>query len=142
MSSTALNVFAHQSSKDVASFKRVFEAYDTNGSASLDQKELKACLADVGLRGTNEEEREEIKKILCSTESAEVSFEEFCSKLVPLVRQRLADLKESALREKFKEADVDMSGLLSIEEMVQITRLMGTVPSNDQVLQAILDVSL
>lgn len=137
----ALHVFEHQTARDIATFKKVFDAYDTNGSASLDQKELKQCLADVGLRGTNEEERAEVKKILWSTDSVEVSFDEFCSEIVPLVRQRLADMKESMLREKFKEADVDMSGLLSIEEMVQITRLMGTVPSKDQVLEAILDVS-
>lgn len=124
-------------------FLKVFKLYDLNGNGSLDRSELKSCLADVGLRGTNVEEREAIQNILnvAVGNAKEVNFDHFIDHLVPAARGTLAELKLGKFRELWNEADADGTGLLSINEMLQIVRLMGVFPVDSQVLEAIVDVA-
>lgn len=132
--------FFQQSEQDQQAFHRIFELYDTNGSNTLDQAELKHCLADLGLRGRNQAERNAIRELLWSIDKLEVGLYEFATKIVPEVRARLRDLQHEKLLAQFQEADIDNSGRLSVEETVGTLRLMGTFPSQEQVLDAICDV--
>jgi len=132
--------FFSQSEQDQQAFYRVFELYDTNGSNSLDQAELKHCLADLGLRGRNKEERDAIREVLWQIDKLEVGFYEFATKIVPEVRKALATLQHEKLQSQFAEADADHSGMLSVEETIKILRLMGTFPNQEQVCDAICDV--
>lgn len=132
--------FLQWNENDQKNLIRAFERYDTNRSDSLDQSELADCLADLGLRGKNEEERVEIRQILWSIDKLEVSFYEFATRIVPTIRQRLAELQEARFSLAFTEADKDGSGALSIQETLQQLRLMGTFPSEEQVKDAICQV--
>lgn len=111
--------------RDRKAYLRVFSSYDRDDSGSLDKVELRDCLSDLGLRGTNEDERAEIRSILSITSHAEVGFHEFCHVLVPRVRQRLTELKSERLERMFKQADEDGSGLLSVNELATHVRLEG-----------------
>lgn len=127
---------------DKDAIRQVFQLYDRNGSSSLDQSELQRCLSDMGIRGTNEAERAEVRKILCSTDLLEVDFREFELKVLPAVRERLAQLKHFNIMELFAEMDEDRSGLLSINEMVRAVRLLGNYPlTEDDLMHTVYEIS-
>lgn len=121
--------------------RSVFALYDRDKSGTLGAQELRKILAELGLRGKNESERHEIRKILQSSENNEVDCEEFASTILPAVRAKLNEMTRDRNVERFRDADVDKSGLLSINEMVRALRLMGTFPSEEQVCQAIMDIA-
>jgi len=126
--------------KDVIAVRRVFEAYDWDGSGALDQAELKGLLADLGLRARNPAEREQIQFILRSVSSLEVSFEDLVEWIIPKVRFVLAEVNREVLREYFEKADIDCSNSLTINELVKVVRLMGIFPSQAAVEAAVLEV--
>lgn len=126
--------------KDQHGFRRVFAEYDKDGSNTLDRSELKHCLADLGLRGKNEEERAEINKIISEGSSGEVGFYEFSLQLVPKVRAKLHELQRERLRHIFDHADEDKSNMLSTDEALNILRLMGINPSDELLFEVIQDV--
>lgn len=127
---------------DTEAIRQVFDLYDRDASGSLDQSELQRCLSDMGIRGTNEAERAEVRKILCSTDLLEVDFQDFASKVLPAVRERLAKLKHTNIMEFFEESDEDRNGLLSINEMVRAVRLLGNFPlTEDELMDTIFEIS-
>lgn len=133
--------FDSLSAKAQGDLRRVFDRHDVNNSDTLDQCELTACLSDLGLRGKNETERDEIRQILWAIDKLEVGFYEFATKVVPSISARLGELRLEKLAEAFKDADVDASGKLSIQETLREVRLMGTFPSDEQVRAAICQVA-
>lgn len=133
--------FLNQSEQDQQMLRRIFEQYDVNGSDSLDQSELVVCLCDMGLRGKNETERSEIRKILWSIDELEVGFYQFATEVVPNIRKRLGELQQENLAKLFAEADADGSGLLSLEEALKELRLMGCFPGEDLVKEAIVEAA-
>lgn len=123
-----------ESEVERARMLKVFKKYDKDGSNTLDLAELKCCLADLGLKGRNEFERTEIRKVLRSVNVLELTFDEFMDSIVATVRKRLAEGGEKRLRALFNKADINGNGMLSVEETVQLLRLSGTYPDDDQVL--------
>lgn len=127
-------------SKELETFRRVFDKYDRDNMDCLDQSELRSCLGDLGLRAKNEAEREAIREVIRSVASLDITFDELVLRIVPEVRQRLAQLTDNGLKKLFEEADEDRSGTLSIGELVAILRRMGTFPGQKQVEDAVLEV--
>lgn len=125
---------------EMQNFRRVFNKYDKDGSGGLDQDELKGVLQDLGLKAKNEAEREAVRRVLSRCCELEVSFEDLVERLVPQVREALAAIKRMHLREVFELADEDLSGSLSINELVMALRRMNIFPSQEQVQESIQDV--
>jgi len=120
--------------------RRIFDAYDRTGDGTIDQSVMMQCLKDLGLRGTTMQERTQIREILWSVHKLEVTFDEFAHEIMPAVRTSLAELHHERLVKQFEEADKDGSGFLSINETLKILRMMGTYPSEEQILRGITDV--
>jgi Ca2+-binding EF-hand superfamily protein len=129
--------FLQWNQQDQQALRRIFDRYDANHSDTLDQSELATCLADIGLRGKNEIERSEIRTYLWSLQKLEVGFYEFATKVVPNIRKLITTLQQEKLHIAFKEADMDCSGMLSIQETLRQLKLMGTFPTEEQVKEAI-----
>lgn len=134
-------LFKSWNAKDQDDLRQVFDRHDTNKNDTLDQSELAICLKGLGLRGKSELERDEIRQILWAIDKLEVGFLEFATKIVPSIRSRLGLLRSEKLAEAFRDADVDGSGRLSIQETLREVRLMGTFPNDEQVREAIAQVA-
>lgn len=138
----AITLFSQQADLDHENIRRVFDLYDGDGNNLLSQSELRSCLSDIGLRGTNALERAEIAKVLHVTESVEVDFHEFETKILPAVRAGLTELQRSQVSELFAEVDGDGSGLLSFHEMTRAVRLLGFFSLKDErLLSTVLEIS-
>lgn len=103
--------------------RNCFLVYDTDGSGTLDAKELKKCLGELGLKGKGDAEKKEIF-MLCQEISAagDIDFYTFCFELVPKVRQKLQEIRRGPLFEQFCAYDADHSGLLDEVECQEIVR--------------------
>lgn len=127
-------------SPEMQNFSRVFRKYDKDHSGGLDADELKGVLQDLGLKAKNEMEREAIRRVLQKCCDFEVTFDDLVHKLVPEVRESLAEVKREHLREVFEQADKDFSGSLSVHELVLALRRMNIFPSQEQVQESVKDV--
>lgn len=108
-----------QVEKDV--LQTAFSRYDVDGSGTLDVRELKGALEELGIRGQTEAEKKEIL-MLCHEVAilGDVDFHHFCLELVPQVRARVAELNRSRLFDQFCSCDADGSGFLSKEECLKV----------------------
>jgi len=125
--------------KELETLQNVFTQFDLDESGSLDQAELNQCLAALGLKGKNQEERDVIRKCLAKVTDLDVLFDDFAYKIVPGVREKLAEVKSSHLRVLFRTCDADNSGSLSIMETLKILRLRGTFADEDLLIDVLKD---
>lgn len=161
------------SQSELDALKQAFDHFDGDKSGALDAVELRNCLQELGLRGSEAPEKQEITR-LCreitsdSTHIAHaapvnpftfggggggwramvqqakqqqsfgstvnVEFFDFAADLVPKVRQRLHELRTEGMMRLFMRFDVDGTGSLSAEEVIEIGRSLTISP---QVIQSI-----
>lgn len=126
-----------QSERDY--LQKAFSHFDADRSGTLDLRELRKCLAELGLRGNNAEEKhmitqkcEEVALTSCSSNafkisSAEIDFFEFVVELVPQIRAKLSELRRNALFSQFAQCDADSSGKLSADEVNNISKALNDV---------------
>mmetsp|Transcript_90086 Transcript_90086/g.291065 ORF Transcript_90086/g.291065 Transcript_90086/m.291065 type:complete len:1039 (-) Transcript_90086:227-3343(-) len=123
--------------QEIDHIRRIFDTYDRDGSDSLDQAELRGCLAKLGLRARNQEERNEIQAMLRDWGRLDFSFEDLVKDVIPMIRWKLADLQSKRLQDLFRIGDADGSGRLCIEELIKALHTLGTFPGQDLVEEAI-----
>lgn len=123
--------------QEIDQIRRIFDTYDRDGSDSLDQAELRGCLAKLGLRARNQEERNEIQAMLRDWGRLDFSFGDLVKDVIPMIRWKLADLQSKRLQDLFRVGDADGSGRLCIAELIKALHTLGTFPGQDLVEEAI-----
>uniref|UniRef100_A0A8C5JGW2 Centrin 1 n=1 Tax=Junco hyemalis TaxID=40217 RepID=A0A8C5JGW2_JUNHY len=98
-----------------------FELFDTDGSGSIDVKELKVAMRALGF----EPKKEEIKKIISDIDkegTGKISFSDFLA----VMSQRMAekDSKEEILK-AFKLFDDDETGKISFQNLKRVAKVLG-----------------
>jgi Ca2+-binding EF-hand superfamily protein len=135
-----------QSEQD--SMRQAFSHYDADGSETLDMKELNSCLAELGLRGKNSEERSTVAQIcqkLAQTikaeevldpdeerkpdEPFEIDLYQLVVDLLPQIRERLGEQRRGALLHLFAQHDMSATGRLGVDECKNIAKGMDLPPS-------------
>lgn len=144
--------FSALPASEQTAMRLAFQYYDADGSETLNIVELNSCLAELGLRGKNSEERAVVVQI-CQKLSSTLQAEELTSPdanpdedskeqmefevdiyqlvvdLLPQIRQGLQDQRRSALLLLFTQHDAKSSGKLGVDECKNIARGMDLATS-------------
>lgn len=104
-----------------------FDRCDADGTGSLDVKELKKSLADLGVVPKNAAEKKAITNICKSVYVGKgVNFLDFVFDVLPKASGALHELRKGALLEEFEQYDSSGDGLLNLEEAkVLVASIVG-----------------
>ncbi|NXU66839.1 CETN2 protein, partial [Horornis vulcanius] len=114
--------------------REAFELFDTDGSGSIDVKELKVAMRALGF----EPKKEEIKKMISDIDkegTGKISFSDFLT----VMSQKMAekDSKEEILK-AFKLFDDDETGKISFKNLKRVAKELGE-NLTDEELQEMID---
>jgi len=108
---------------EALALSKAFQQFDRDNGGSLDRKELRLCLAEMGLAGTCASEKKEVTAV-CS-EQSEYNLHSFALQVVPKVRERLTDLRSNEMLRHFFVVDTEGNGLLSVHQTTEVARMFG-----------------
>eukprot|EP00928_Gymnodinium_smaydae_P080069 TRINITY_DN6386_c0_g1_i2.p1 TRINITY_DN6386_c0_g1~~TRINITY_DN6386_c0_g1_i2.p1 ORF type:complete len:873 (-),score=232.31 TRINITY_DN6386_c0_g1_i2:139-2757(-) len=123
-------VVRHLSPEERERLEKVFAIYDEDGSGTLDTKELKDALSDLGYCPKSREEKVEFSRILIEADSdgnGELEIEEF-EQLVIMVMDMLRNVQRNELYELFLLHDFDGTGALNMQEVFVILGRLQLAP--------------
>jgi len=114
--------------------KEAFDLFDTDGSGSIDAKELKVAMRALGF----EPKKEEIKKMIGDIDkdgSGTIDYEEFLGMMTAKMSER--DSKEEILK-AFRLFDDDETGFITIKNLRRVAKEIGE-NMTDEELQEMID---
>merc|ERR1712070_427528 len=110
--------------------REAFDLFDTDGSGTIDAKELKVAMRALGF----EPKKEEIKKLISDIDkdgSGTIDFNEFLEMMTAKMGKK--DSKEEILK-AFRLFDDDETGKISFKNLKRVAKELGHV-LNDEELQ-------
>merc|ERR1719310_2551079 len=114
--------------------KQAFELFDTDGSGSIDTKELKVAMRALGF----EPKQEEINKMIGDVDddgSGTIEYEEFLKMMTHKILNR--DPKDEILK-AFRLFDDDETGKISFKNLKRVAKELGE-RMTDEELQEMID---
>eukprot|EP01147_Barroeca_monosierra_P010650 gene10650-2764_t len=114
--------------------REAFELFDTDGSGSIDAKELKVAMRALGF----EPKKEEIKKMIADVDrdgTGTIDYNEFLQLMTQKMSEK--DTKEEILK-AFKLFDDDMTGKISFKNLKRVAQELGENLSDEE-LQEMID---
>eukprot|EP01084_Bolivina_argentea_P013711 25707_1 len=114
--------------------KEAFELFDTDGSGSIDAKELKVAMHALGF----EPKKEEIRKMIEDIDvdgSGTIDFQEFLSMMTQKMSEK--DSEEDILK-AFKLFDDDETGKISFRNLKRVAKELGENMCDEE-LQEMID---
>ncbi len=119
---------------EIEEIKEAFDLFDTDGSGSIDPKELKAAMTSLGFDAKNQTIFQMISD-LDRNRSGRIEFEEF----LDMMTARMSD-KDSRdeISKVFRLFDDDSSGVITLRNLRRVAKELGETMT-DQELQEMLD---
>jgi len=114
--------------------REAFDLFDTDGSGTIDAKELKVAMRALGF----EPKKEEIKKMISDIDkdgSGTIDFEEFLKMMTEKMGER--DSKEE-IQKAFRLFDDDETGKISFKNLKRVAKELGE-NMTDEELQEMID---
>ena len=114
--------------------REAFDLFDTDGSGTIDDKELKVAMRALGF----EPKKEEIKKMISDIDkdgSGTIDFEEFLEMMTAKMSER--DSREEILK-AFRLFDDDETGKISFKNLKRVAKEIGE-NMTDEELQEMID---
>ena len=113
--------------------KEAFDLFDTDGSGSIDAKELKVAMRALGF----EPKKEEIKKMISEADkegTGKVSFQDFMDLMVEKMAQRdpIEEIKKA-----FRLFDIDEKGKISFKDLKRVAKELGENMTDDELQEMI-----
>ena len=113
--------------------KEAFDLFDTDGSGSIDAKELKVAMRELGF----EPKKEEIKKMISEADkegTGKVSFQDFMDLMVEKMAQRdpIEEIKKA-----FRLFDIDEKGKISFKDLKRVAKELGENMTDDELQEMI-----
>ena len=113
--------------------KEAFDLFDTDGSGSIDAKELKVAMRALGF----EPKKEEIKKMITEADkegTGKVSFQDFMDLMVEKMAQRdpIEEIKKA-----FRLFDIDEKGKISFKDLKRVAKELGENMTDDELQEMI-----
>ncbi|EED93263.1 centrin-like protein [Thalassiosira pseudonana CCMP1335] len=118
---------------EVEELRQAFDLFDTDGSGSIDPKELKAAMQSLGFDAKNQTIYQMIKDI-DKDGTGEIEFDEF----LDLMTSRLAgsDSKED-IQKIFELFDDDKTGYISLQNLKRVCAELGEQMDDSELLEMI-----
>ena len=115
--------------------REAFDLFDTDGSGSIDGKELKIAMRALGF----EPKKEEIRRMIADIDkdgSGTINFEEFLQMMTIKMSQR--DSKEEKMVKAFRLFDDDETGRISFKNLKRVAKDLGETMTDEE-LQEMID---
>ena len=116
--------------------REAFDLFDTDGSGTIDAKELKVAMRALGF----EPKKEEVKKMIADIDKdgdGTIDFNEFLDMMTAKMGER--DSREEILK-AFRLFDDDETGKISLENLKRVAKELGG-RMTDEELQAVTDAA-
>lgn len=111
-----------------AEIREAFRLFDTDGSGSIDSKELKVAMRALGF----EPKKEEINKMIADVDedgSGEVDFDEFMTMMLEKMGSK--DIKEDWIK-AFRSFDDDETGAVTFDNLKRVALDLGEDMTDDE----------
>ncbi|CAE7219038.1 GA20OX1, partial [Symbiodinium sp. KB8] len=106
-----------------SAYDQAVESWLSAGQGGLGGQQLRQALADLGLAGRQNHEKEAVHEVVRESIAAGlVDFLEFVFQVVPKVEQKLVEAKSPKLLLLFNQLDVAMAGSLSCSDCIEALR--------------------
>ena len=113
--------------------REAFDLFDTDGSGTIDAKELKVAMRALGF----EPKKEEIKKMISDIDkdgSGTIDFQEFLEMMTAKMGEK--DSKEEILK-AFRLFDDDETGKISFRNLKRVAKELGENMTDDEIQEMI-----
>ena len=113
--------------------KEAFDLFDTDGSGTIDAKELKVAMRALGF----EPKKEEIRKMIADADrdgSGVIDFPEFLDMMTQKMTER--DPREEMLK-AFRLFDDDETGKISFKNLKRVAKELGENMTDDEIQEMI-----
>eukprot|EP00938_MAST-03A_sp_MAST-3A-sp1_P001672 g1672.t1 len=113
--------------------REAFDLFDTDGSGTIDQKELKVAMRALGF----EPKKEEIKKMIKDIDtdgSGTIDFQEFLEMMTAKMSQK--DSREEILK-AFRLFDEDETGKITFANLKRVAKELGENMTDEELMEMI-----
>ena len=117
------------SEEEVNTIKNAFDLFDTDGSGTIDAKELKVAMRALGF----EPKKEEIKKMIADADKGQggvIDFSDFLDMMTVKMAER--DPREEMLK-AFRLFDDDESGKISFKNLKRVAKELGETMTDEEI---------
>ena len=121
------------SSEEVEEIREAFNLFDTDGSGTIDPKELKAAMQSLGFEAKNQIIYQMISDI-DKDGSGEIDFDEFLDLMT--ARMSNTDSKED-IQKVFNLFDDDKTGYITLHNLKRVAKELGETMSDAELLEMI-----
>eukprot|EP00743_Colponemidia_sp_Colp-15_P000950 GILK01001049.1.p1 GENE.GILK01001049.1~~GILK01001049.1.p1 ORF type:complete len:186 (+),score=51.18 GILK01001049.1:49-558(+) len=121
-----------------AEIKEAFDLFDTDGSGTIDAKELKVALRALGF----EPKKEELKKLISDIDkdgTGAIDFNEFLEIMTAKMSER--DSKEEILK-AFRLFDSEDCGKITLKDLQRVARELGENMTDEELREMITEADL
>ena len=119
---------------EVEEIKEAFDLFDTDGSGSIDPKELKAAMQSLGFEAKNQTIFQMISD-LDANNSGAIDFEEFLDMMTARMSDK--DTRED-INKVFRLFDDDNTGQITLKNLRRVARELGETMTEEE-LQEMVD---
>ena len=119
---------------EVEEIKEAFDLFDTDGSGTIDPKELKAAMQSLGFEAKNQTIFQMISD-LDANQSGAIDFEEFLDMMTARMSDK--DTRED-ISKVFRLFDDDQTGQITLKNLWRVARELGETMTEEE-LQEMID---
>jgi Ca2+-binding EF-hand superfamily protein len=119
---------------EIEEIKEAFDLFDTDGSGSIDPKELKAAMQSLGFEAKNQTIFQMISD-LDKNKNGSIDFEEFLDMMTARMSDK--DTRED-ISKVFRLFDDDNSGTITLKNLRRVARELGETMTDEE-LQEMVD---
>ena len=118
---------------EVEEIKEAFDLFDTDGSGSIDPKELRAAMQSLGFEAKNQTIYQMIND-LDKNKSGNIDFEEFLDMMTARMSDR--DTRDD-INKVFRLFDEEGSQTITIKNLRKVAKELGETMSEDELMEMI-----
>jgi len=118
---------------EIEEIKEAFDLFDTDGSGTIDPRELKTAMQSLGFEAKNQTIYQMVSD-LDKDGSGAIDFDEFLDMMTARMSDK--DTKED-INKVFRLFDDDKTGLISIKNLRRVARELGETMTDEELMEMI-----